>query len=87
MAASPQEPQVELEDKQLLEPSHKAIEDAKSGARDGAVPVATAMDARESLQKFVESLHQKAASLTSWISALEAPSNPQPSDRAKKFFI
>ena len=85
MAASPQEPQVELEDKQLLEP--RAIEDAKSGARDGAVPVATAMDARESLHKFVESLHQKAASLTSWISALEAPSNPQPSDRAKKFFI
>ena len=87
MAALPQEPEVQLEDKSLLQPEQKAIEDAKNKGNDGATPVATAADARESLQKFVESLHQKASSLTSWISALEPPANPQPSERAKKFFI
>ena len=80
----PQEPEIQLEDKKLLESAPKALED---GSKGEAAPVATLADARENLSKFVESLHQKASALTSWISNLEPPTNPNPSERAKKFFI
>ncbi len=77
-----QEPQVELEDKQLLPAAAAklALTDGTGGKEPEAV--ANVAAAQEGLQKFVDSMHQKAASLTSWMTMLEPPSNPKPSERA-----
>lgn len=64
------------------EPKIKALtngEDAKA--------VATLAEAKDGLQKFVDSMHQKAAALTSWIAAMEPPSNPKPSERQVKSLV
>ena len=39
---------------------------------------------KERLDKFVDQLHEKAKTLTGWVTNLEPPSNPQPSERAKQ---
>ena len=47
-----------------------------------ALPVGSDAELKAGLAKFVDSMHQKAASLTSWISSLEPPLNEHPSQRA-----
>ena len=39
--------------------------------KQGAVPMAGMEQIKETLQKFTESLHQKASNVVSWISALD----------------
>ena len=39
------------------------------------------VQAKANLQKFVESFHQRASTLTTWVSSLEAPANPNPTPR------
>lgn len=63
-----------------------AIANGPGPMQGHAQQIGTVAEAREGLNKFIESMHQKAASLTSWISAAEPPSNPSPTDRSSKHF-
>lgn len=69
------EPKALVNEGQPLQP----LEDVPRGQ-----PVGTTQEMKENLAKFIESLHQKAASLTSWILALEPPTNPHPNERTKR---
>ena len=42
---------------------------------------------KDSLAKFIDALHSKAAMVTTWIASLESPNLPNPSPRAKQLLV
>lgn len=54
------------------------------GKHPGSNDLTTAAAAKENLDKFLDSLHKKAAQATSWVVSLEPPSLPNPTERQKE---
>lgn len=71
-----------LPQKQLLNPECKPIEDKQPGQPNGSPSLE---DTKNNLNKFLESLHKKAALATSWVSSLEPPVTKEPTSRQTKF--
>lgn len=74
-----------LAKKQLLNPQCKPIEDQQTeepGKPNGSPSLE---ETKENLNKFLESLHKKAALATSWVSSLEPPATKEPTTRQTKF--
>ena len=54
------------------------------GKHPGSNDLTTAAAAKENLDKFLDSLHKKAAQATSWVVSLEPPSLANPTERQKE---
>ena len=70
------------EKKALLESKVPAIED---GVVDPPKTIGTVQETKENLDKFIESLHKKAACAIQWLAAVEPPAVEKPSERQLQF--
>ena len=59
----------------------RGVQEGEPG-KAGAVPVGTIDEMKEQMKQFIESMHQKASSVVSWISQLE--SGPADNTRLQK---
>lgn len=59
---------------------HANLEEAPAGAK-GATPMDTHEELKDNLQKFTDSVHQRASTVVNWMSNIE----PMNTERSKKF--
>lgn len=60
------------------------MENSAAEPTPAAVDMKSVLVAKEVLVKFIQQCHQRASQITGWVSNLEPPTNPQPSDKAQR---
>ena len=60
------------------------MENSAAEPTPAAVDMKSVLVAKEALVKFIQQCHQRASQITGWVSNLEPPTNPQPSDKAQR---